>query len=124
VLLALAIVAMATQVLGQDPTKWLVGTWKGTGPSPAGQGREDQLEYVFKEDGSYRAEIQSARLGLVNITGTYKVEGDQTILEGLSGRGGRRVPSTVRRIEDNKIQVESTSPIDNKVTISLLSRAK
>ena len=69
VLFGLAMLAIATQAFGQDSVKWLVGTWRGTNPSPAGQGATDQSEWVFKEDGTYRLEVQSARAGVVNRAG-------------------------------------------------------
>ncbi|MGH7356167.1 MAG: lipocalin family protein [Candidatus Rokuibacteriota bacterium] len=120
----LALFASASGAFAQDPAKWIVGKWTGTAPSPAGQGRLDQNEYVFSDDGTFRAEIQSARAGLINATGTYKLDGDQATLRGTYSRGGRAFEVTLKRIEDDKAQTEQTSPLDNKMAIGSLSRVK
>lgn len=81
-------VALAQEL---DP-KWLAGTWKAATPSPAGMGREDQWEILVKEDGSFKGDVQSARGGLINLDGSWKVTGASVTLDGVY-QGG---PSSVR----------------------------
>jgi len=63
-------------------------------------------------------------VGFVILSETYKVDGDQATLEGINERGGRRIPITVRRIEDDKVQIETASPVDYKTTIGSMNRIK
>jgi hypothetical protein len=72
-------VALAQEL---DP-KWLAGTWKAATPSPAGLGRQDQWEILVKEDGSLRGDVQSARGGLINLAGPWKITGASVTLDGV-----------------------------------------
>jgi hypothetical protein len=108
---------------GEDATKWLIGKWTGTAPSPIGGGRVDRFEYVFTEDGAFQVEIQSARAGLVTAKGTYKIDGARAILAGVNSRGSEFV-ANARKSGDNMLEVETRSPIDGKYTTASLTRAK
>jgi len=83
-------VALAQEL---DP-KWLAGTWKAATPSPAGLGREDQWEILVKEDGSFKGDVQSARGGLINLAGSWKVAGASVTLDGLYQGGPSSINGT------------------------------
>ena len=68
--------------------KWLAG--KGQGTSIGSTGRNDYREVIFKEDGTWTGENQSARLGLITQAGKYTIEGERVILEGTI-QSARRV---------------------------------
>lgn len=68
--------------LAQDlDQKWLLGTWKGTSPSPAGG--VDSREILFKEDGMFTGKVHSVRGGLIYVSGSYKISGAEVTLEGV-----------------------------------------
>ena len=109
----------------KEAAKWLVGTWAGASPSPAGEGKIDQREIVFKEDGTYKSEIQSARGGLLYVVGTWKANGDEITLDGLYQGGGaavhgQRAHVVYRRTRADQLEAETVSPLDGKrVSISI-----
>lgn len=91
--------------------KWLAGTWKAVTPSPAGMGREDQWEIVVKEDGSFKGDVQSARGGLINLFGRWKIAGVSVMLDGMyqGGPSGEALEGTRYSAWNN-----STIPISFK----------
>jgi hypothetical protein len=68
---------------------WLSGTWTGTSPSPIGG--EDRRTVIFGPDGKFKGDIESRRGGLVEISGTYKIDGDGLQMDGLYDRGPRGI---------------------------------
>src|SRR5262245_12553537 len=106
---------------GQEAAKWLVGTWAGTAPSPAGGGMMDRRQTVFREDGTYKTEIQPARGGLITVVGTWKANGDEITLVGTYlATGLPRALTVLRRTGTDQLEGESVSPIDGKrVSISI-----
>ena len=124
VIFAVVLAGAGSEALGQDAPKWLIGKWTGTAPSPIGGGRVDRFEYVFKEDGTWQVEVQSARAGLTSARGTYKIDGTRAILAGVFNRGGQEFSGNAKQSGDDMLEVEVRSPIDGKYTTAALSRAK
>ena len=82
--IVLVIVLCGTLALAQElDAPWLLGTWQGTSPSPRGQGQEDRRTLIFREGGRFTGDIQSVRGGLIQVSGTYKIEGKELLLEGI-----------------------------------------
>lgn len=124
-----ALVLMTTtDSSGQEAAKWLAGTWKGKSPSPAGLGRTDIHEVVFRENGTFKREVQSARGGLVTVVGTWKASLDEVTLEGLyQGNldvSGRKFVLVLRRTGEDQLQGEAVSPADGKTIPILIKRVK
>ena len=74
-------------------TKWLVGTWKATTPSPL-EGRQDLWEMVVKEDGTFKGDIQSARGAWIAIAGSWKLSGRDATFDGVHEGGQAPVRGT------------------------------
>jgi hypothetical protein len=55
-------------------------------------GREDQWEILLNEGGTFKGDIQSARGGLINISGSWRIEVGKVILDGtyVTGPQGPR----------------------------------
>jgi hypothetical protein len=122
------VLMMVADGFGQEAVKWPVGTWKGTSPSPAGQGRTDRHETVLKDDGTFKREVQSARGGLVTVVGTWKASRDEVTLEGLyQGNpyvSGQKLVLVLRRTGEDQLQGEVVSPVDGKTIPIVMKRAK
>jgi hypothetical protein len=57
-------------------------------------GREDQSEIVLEEGGTFKGDVQSARGGLVNLSGSWKIEAARVALDGTYVSGPRAVNGT------------------------------
>ena len=66
---------------------WLKGAWSGTSPSPNGSSFQDTREYIFAEDGTFMGTIYSIRGGILDISGSYKIEEDKLTLKGKHKSG-------------------------------------
>src|SRR5438128_10225676 len=61
-------------------SKQLIGSWKGTTPSPASG--NDYWELCLRDNGTLSGDLQSVRGGLLNVSGTYKIAGDTLEVQG------------------------------------------
>jgi hypothetical protein len=102
----------------------VVGTWKGETSSPAGQGRVDLREYVFRANGTFESEYQSSRTGFGTTKGTYKVDGDRATIDGIAVRSGRPHQATLQRVAPDTVQWDSVSTLDGKALTGTLKRIK
>lgn len=88
---------------GDLDAQWVLGTWRGTLPSPSGMGHGDKLELTLKPAGRVDGDIESARGGLITYRdGTYKLAGETLSIEVTLGGGppavrGSKVTYTLKR---------------------------
>ena len=116
--------------LAQEPdTKWLVGTWRGSMPSPAGMGQTDRVELIVKGDATFEGDTQSARGGLLSYRkGSWKATGETVVLDatiqgGPGAVNGSAVKWTLKRSGDD---LEGTihRSFNNTTTPATFKKAK
>ena len=107
---------------------WLAGTWEATVRSPGGAG-QDTLKLTVKPDGTFQESIQSARGGAVSLTGTWKVSGENAILDGTYSEGppkmqGTKRTLTVKKSDDNTLEGLRWGQSNNQTLPISYTRAK
>jgi hypothetical protein len=112
-------VAVVSSSAQDTSAKWLLGAWSGSTPSPAGGGLLDRREIVFKEDGTFRGDIQSARGGLISTAGTWKLVGDDVRVEGIynsrgAGLNGTKFTHSLKRKGEDELTGTGHSEFSNR----------